>query len=132
MGVTGMDERERAARERGDIKVFLHTEEAAVVFAALALLKSELLLADEHVPSLKSMDARMRIPPGLFRSLDEVIDRITARLMAQCEADFAERGDEDGTRAFHETLHERWEWHSQLMELMQLVLMSAYGDRDEI
>ena len=132
MGVTGMDTRERAARARGDIKVYVHTEEAAVVFAALALLKSELLLADEHLPSLKSLDARMRIPPGLFGSLDEVIDGISARLMAQCEADFAERGDEDGARAFHETLHERWEWHSQLMELMQLVLMSAYGERDAI
>ena len=130
--MTGMDEREQEARARGDIKVFLHTEEAAVMFAALALLKSELLLADEHVPSLKSLDARMRIPPGLFRSLDDVIDRITARFIAQCEADFTERGDEDGVRKFHETIHERWEWHSQLMELMQLVLMSAYGDRDAI
>ncbi len=125
-----MNTREQAARARGDIKVYVHTEEAAVVFAALALLKSELLLADEHLPSLKSLDARMRIPPGLFHSLDEVIDGISARLMAQCEADFAERGDEDGARAFHETLHERWEWHSQLMELMQLVLMSAYGERE--
>ena len=125
-----MDTREQAARARGDVKVYVHTEEAAVVFAALALLKSELLLADEHLPSLKSMDARMRIPPGLFGSLDEVIDRISARLMAQCEADFDERGDEDGARTFHETLHERWEWHSQLMELMQLVLMSAYSAHD--
>ena len=102
------------------------------MFAALALLKSELLLADEHLPSLKSLDARMRIPPGLFRSLDDVIDRISARFIAQCEADFTERGDEDGVREFHETIHERWEWHSQLMELMQLVLMSAYSDRDAI
>lgn len=127
-----MEAREQEARARGDIKVFLHTEEAAVMFAALALLKSELLLADEHLPSLKSLDARMRIPPGLFRSLDDVIDRISARFIAQCEADFTERGDEDGVREFHETIHERWEWHSQLMELMQLVLMSAYSDRDAI
>lgn len=127
-----MEAREQEARARGDIKVFLHTEEAAVMFAALALLKSELLLADEHLPSLKSLDARMRIPPGLFRSLDEVIDRISARLIAQCEADFTERGDEEGVSKFHETIHERWEWHKQLMELMQLVLMSAYSDRDAI
>ena len=126
-----MDTREQAARARGDIKVFVHTEETAIILAALALLKSELLLADEHLPSLKSLDARMRIPPGLFSSLDEVIDGISARLLAQCEADFDERGDEDGARRFHETIHERWEWHSQLMELMQLVLMSAYSARDE-
>ena len=127
-----MNTRDQAARERGDIKIYVHTEEAAVMFSALALLKSELLLADEHVPSLKSVEARMRIPPGLFRSLDEVIDRISARLLAQCEADFDERGDEDGARRFHETIHERWEWHKQLVELMQLVLMSAYSDPDAI
>ncbi len=127
-----MNVREKTARDRGGIKVFLHTEEVAVLVAALALLKSELSMADEHLPSLKITEARMRIPPGLFRSLDAVIENISNGLMAQSAADFEERGDEEGSQQFHETIHERWEWHKQLIELMQLVLMSAYSGEEDV
>ena len=126
-----MDEREQDARDQGRIKLFLHTEEVAVLLTALASLKSELALADEQVGKVKNAEIKMRIPDGLFRSLDPVIDAISNNMMAQSEADFEETGDEEGSGRFHETIHERWEWHAPLIELMQLVLASAYSEGSE-
>ncbi|MCH7787668.1 MAG: hypothetical protein IIC22_09170 [Chloroflexi bacterium] len=122
-----MNAREQSAREQGRIKIFLDPGEVALLLASLALLKSELSIADEQLPSLKIVEARMRIPQGLFSSLDPVIDSISNGLMAQSVADFEERGDVEGSERFHQTIHERWEWHKELIELMQLVLMSAYS-----
>ena len=122
-----MNAREQSARDQGRIKLFLDSEEVALLLASLALLKSELSIADEQLPSLKIIEARMRIPQGLFSSLDPVIDSISNGLMAQSVADFDERGDVEGSERFHQTIHERWEWHKELIELMQLVLMSAYS-----
>jgi len=109
------------------IKLSLKTEEVALIVSALALLKSELSLADEELPNLKFSDARLRIPTGLFRSLDSAIDRISNVLLRQSQADFEERGDEVGKERFHQVIHERWEQYKELIELMQLVLMSAYA-----
>ena len=122
-----MNAREQSARDQGRIKLFLDSEEVALLLASLALLKSELSIADEQLPSLKIIEARMRIPQGLFSSLDPVIESISNGLMAQSVADFDERGDVEGSERFHQTIHERWEWHKELIELMQLVLMSAYS-----
>ena len=122
-----MNAREQSARDQGRIKLFLDSEEVALLLASLALLKSELSIADEQLPSLKIIEARMRIPQGLFSSLDPVIDSISNGLMAQSVADFEERGDTEGSERFHQTIHERWEWHRELIELMQLVLMAAYS-----
>ena len=122
-----MKAREQLAREQGRIQLFLDSGEVALLLASLALLKSELSIADEQLPSLKIVEARMRIPQGLFSSLDPVIDSISNGLMAQSVADFEERGDTEGSERFHQTIHERWEWHKELIELMQLVLMSAYS-----
>ena len=122
-----MNAREQSAREQGRIKIFLDPGEVALLLASLALLKSELSIADEQLPSLKIVEARMRIPQGLFSSLDPVIESISNGLMAQSVADFDERGDVEGSERFHQTIHERWEWHKELIELMQLVLMSAYS-----
>ena len=122
-----MNAREQSAREQGRIKLFLDPGEVALLLASLALLKSELSIADEQLPSLKIAEARMRIPKGLFSSLDPVIDSISNGLMAQSVADFEEQGDTEGSERFHQTIHERWEWHRELIELMQLVLMAAYS-----
>ena len=122
-----MNAREQSARDQGRIQLFLDSEEVALLLASLALLKSELSIADEQLPSLKIVEARMRIPQGLFSSLDPVIDSISNGLMAQSVADFEERGDTEGSERFHQTIHERWEWHKELIELMQLVLMAAYS-----
>ena len=122
-----MNAREQEARDQGRIQLFLDSGEVALLLASLALLKSELSIADEQLPSLKIVEARMRIPQGLFSSLDPVIDRISNGLMAQSIADFEERGDAEGSERFHQTIHERWEWHKELIELMQLVLMAAYS-----
>lgn len=126
-----MNAREQAARDQGRIKLFLDSGEVALLLASLALLKSELSIADEQLPSLKIVEARMRIPQGLFSSLDPVIDSISNGLMAQSVADFEERGDTEGSERFHQTIHERWEWHRELIELMQLVLMAAYSGKSE-
>ena len=122
-----MNAREQSARDQGRIQLFLDSGEVALLLASLALLKSELSIADEQLPSLKIVEARMRIPQGLFSSLDPVIDSISNGLMAQSIADFEERGDVEGSERFHQTIHERWEWHKELIELMQLVLMAAYS-----
>ena len=126
-----MNAREQAARDQGRIQLFLDSGEVALLLASLALLKSELSIADEQLPSLKIVEARMRIPQGLFSSLDPVIDSISNGLMAQSVADFEERGDAEGSERFHQTIHERWEWHRELIELMQLVLMAAYSGESE-
>ena len=126
-----MNAREQTARDQGRIQLFLDSEEVALLLASLALLKSELSIADEQLPSLKIVEARMRIPQGLFSSLDPVIDSISNGLMAQSVADFEERGDAEGSERFHQTIHERWEWHRELIELMQLVLMAAYSGESE-
>lgn len=126
-----MKAREQLAREQGRIQLFLDSGEVALLLASLALLKSELSIADEQLPSLKIVEARMRIPQGLFSSLDPVIDSISNGLMAQSVADFEERGDTEGSERFHQTIHERWEWHRELIELMQLVLMAAYSGESE-
>jgi len=126
-----MKAREQLAREQGRIQLFLDSGEVALLLASLALLKSELSIADEQLPSLKIVEARMRIPQGLFSSLDPVIDSISNGLIAQSVADFEERGDTEGSERFHQTIHERWEWHRELIELMQLVLMAAYSGESE-
>ncbi len=122
-----MNAREQSARDQGRIQLFLDSGEVALLLASLALLKSELSIADEQLPSLKIVEARMRIPQGLFSSLDPIIDSISNGLMEQSVADFEERGDAEGSERFHQTIHERWEWHRELIELMQLVLMAAYS-----
>jgi hypothetical protein len=70
------------------------------------------------------------IPNGLFRSLDGVIDRTRENLLAQCRADISERGGPQDHEYFEQVLHESWERHGKLMELMQLVLIAAYSQKE--
>ena len=122
-----MTPREQAAREQGRIQLFLDAEEISVILTALASLRGELSLADEQLPKLTYPEVKSRIPSGLFSSLDPVIDGISKTIMSQSVADFQERGDANGENQFHETIHERWGWHGELLELMQLVLLASYS-----
>ena len=128
-----MNEREDLARDQGRLKVFLHPEEITLILAALALMKTDLSLADEQSAKLSMPDIQAIVPKGLFQSLDPVLDAMSENLMSQSRADLRERGDMLGEQKFEETLHESWERHSKMLELMQLVLLASYskGEEDE-
>ena len=97
------------------------------MLAALALMKGELSLADDRFDELTMEDIKGLIPDGLFRSLDPVLDAVSENLLAQSRADLAERGEVVAEQRFEQAIHESWERHAKLLELMQLVLLASYS-----
>ena len=121
-----MNQNNKTPRDQEHIKLFLHTEAIAILITSLSALRSELALADEQIRELQAPEIKMRIPDNLFQSLDPIIESISTSVMEQSERYFDENKDLEGKQIFHSTIHERWQWHSQLIELMQLVLAAAY------
>ncbi len=123
-----MHQNEEIHRNQERIKLLLHTEEIAILITSLSALRSELALADEQIRELQVPEIKIRVPDNLFQSLDPIIDSISRNVMEQSERYFEEKKDLEGKQLFHSTMHERWQWHSQLIELMQLVLAAAYRE----
>ena len=85
-----MDVREAKAREHGELKVFLMSQEVALLDMALTWLRSDLTTASDIAQANPVSSVGAGVPSKLFNVFDSAIDATQQTLMTQSHADVGE------------------------------------------